>query len=236
MFDNDTMQVIYNTNRGGAVYEDGVKLFKKPREGECTGCEACVRICPTHIDIRKGMQLECINCLECADACSKTMAAFNQPSLISWSSANSIKSHQRVKFMRFRTVAYLIVLVIAFCALLAMSEKKENMLLNINRTSELYNVTDDGKVQNSYLFLFQNTDDVAHSYYFEIENKNLSIIKPKEPFKINANQKLRIIVTIQSDKAASKEEQVLVNAYATDDKERIHVKRKSIFIYPKENR
>ena len=27
--------------------------------------ESCVTVCPTHIDIRKGLQLECINCLEC---------------------------------------------------------------------------------------------------------------------------------------------------------------------------
>lgn len=236
MFDSDTMQVIYDTNRGGVVYEDGVKLFKKPREGECTGCEACVRICPTHIDIRKGMQLECINCLECADACSKTMASFNLPSLISWSSANAVKTKQKIKLMRFRTVAYLVILAVAFSALVLMSEKKENMLLNINRTSELYNITDDNKVQNSYLFLFQNTDDKPHTYYFDIQNPDLNVIKPKEPFVIQANQKRRIIVTIQSDKFQGKEEQVQIHAYATDDKERINIKRNSIFIYPKETK
>ena len=39
-----------------------IKDFKDPNS-ECTACEACVTVCPTHIDIRKGLQLECINCL-----------------------------------------------------------------------------------------------------------------------------------------------------------------------------
>ncbi|MCC2988247.1 cytochrome c oxidase accessory protein CcoG, partial [Campylobacter jejuni] len=141
MFDHDTMQVIYDEKRGGLIYDGHTKLHKKPPEGECIGCEACVSICPTHIDIRKGMQLECINCLECADACSKVQSKFNRPSLINWTSAKAIETRSKVHYLRFRTIAYFIVLLIALLTLIIMGSKKESMLLNINRSSELYNIS-----------------------------------------------------------------------------------------------
>ena len=79
LYDNDTFQAIYSTNRGGDIYNDNKeKIIFKAKDlpidtNECTTCEACVTVCPTHIDIRKGLQLECINCLECVDACTTVM-------------------------------------------------------------------------------------------------------------------------------------------------------------------
>ncbi|MGG7074446.1 cytochrome c oxidase accessory protein CcoG [Campylobacter sp. 9BO] len=240
MFDNDTIQVIYDEDRGGKIYDKNVKLWKKPKidGAQCTGCEACVKICPTHIDIRKGMQLECINCLDCADACSHTMNALGLPSLISWTSENSLKTKQKVKYARFRTIAYCVALFIAGSALFLMGGKKENMLLNINRTSELYKISDDGSVHNYYTFLFQNIDKKAHSYYFDTNDTNLKIVRPSEPIEIKAGAKQRVIVTISSPKITLDKDKdtplsIGINAYATDDKENINVKRDTIFVYPK---
>ena len=53
---------------------------------------------------------------------------------------------------------YIVMLSLAFIGLLLLGSKKENMLLNINRTSELYAVKEGGVIENHYTFLFQNTD------------------------------------------------------------------------------
>lgn len=247
MFDTNTLQVIYDEKRGGKVFEGAKKLYKKPPQGDCIGCEACVAICPTHIDIRRGMQLECINCLECADACSVVQAKFNRSSLINWTSFEATQKGVKTKYFRFRTVAYSVVLCIVLTALIIAGSKKEYMLLNINRSTELYEVHHkDNKaiVSNAYVFLFHNTDNKPHKYYFDaqIQGKRdaVKIAKPTQAFELKPKAHIKKIVVLEANEnlAQSESEDTIlplqIRAYAVDDA-KIEVLRESIFVHPKRN-
>lgn len=244
MFDNDTMQVIYDEKRGGIVYKDGKKIANKPLEdgAECIGCNACVNICPTHIDIRQGMQLECINCLECSDACQKTMSKFNKLSLVNWTSKNSLESGNKVKYLRFRTIGYMFVISLVVIVLAFMSSKKERMLLNINRTTELYNIRIvDGyvSVDNAYTFFIQNTSNKDHEYYFDVNDSRIFISRPKDSIELKAGTKRKVIVVLSTDQKLSNSHKtdtpldIVISAYANDDRN-ITVNRKTVFVYPKQ--
>jgi len=250
MYDEETIQTIYDTERGGHIYsEDQEKklvhslkeLREKEPDAECTMCDSCVRVCPTHIDIKRGMQLECINCLECADACTKVMAALGKPSLITWTSYSAVKEHRKPKFLRFRTIAYGVALTAALAGLLIMGSKKEHMLLNINRTTQLYKIKDEGKrVNNAYIFLFQNTDRKDHTYYFEVEgHPDIKIARPAEPFKLKAGKKAKKVVVLYTTKELVKNDKkdtpipITIKAYATDDPKNIVVERHTTFVYPR---
>ncbi|ENM2730062.1 FixG Ig-like domain-containing protein, partial [Campylobacter jejuni] len=178
-------------------------------------------------------------------ACSKVQSKFNRPSLINWTSAKAIETRSKVHYLRFRTIAYFIVLLIALLALIIMGSKKESMLLNINRSSELYNISNvkgELVISNAYTFLFQNTDSKPHEYYFTANlegiNDGIEIIRPNKPFKLKAGEQVKKIVVIRATKnlANNDKKDVIfplhIKAYAKDN-EKISVFRKSIFVYPK---
>ncbi len=251
LYDNDTIMAIYDNGRGGDIYtgegNDRTKQYDKKKDliadnpnAECVACEACVTVCPTHIDIRKGLQLECINCLECVDACTTVQAAFDRPSLVQWSSEHEIYDKGKTKYFRPKTIAYFSILGLVLVALFMMGTTKENMLLNINKSTRLYKITDDGKVQNDYIFLFQNTDNKAHNYYFDIEgNDKIKIVRPKESFHLGAGKKKKKVVIFQTNEILVKNTQkdvplpITIKAYAEDDPKRIVVFRKTIFGFPR---
>ncbi len=65
----------------GALF-DGQTLvvaYDGRRAADCIDCGACVRVCPTGIDIRRGLQMACIACAECIDACEPIMRKLGRP-------------------------------------------------------------------------------------------------------------------------------------------------------------
>lgn len=59
-----------------------VIAFDNERSGECMHCEACVRVCPVNLDIKKGLSQACIACAECVDKCSEMLKKKNREGLV----------------------------------------------------------------------------------------------------------------------------------------------------------
>lgn len=243
LYDNNTIMAIYDNNRGGAVYSKEGNLLLAPKKqdsnNECINCHQCVKVCPTHIDIRKGMQLECINCLECVDACGDVMKKFQKPSLIQWSSPNAVQTKSKVKYLRGATIGYVIVLCIVMGIMMFMGSKKESILVNIDRNTQLYEIRKNGAIDNFYIFLFENTDNKPHIYKFEILNHpGLEILKPKEAIKVDAGGKIKQVVILrkkQENMQKSKDSQTTIplqiKIYDLDDP-KTFILRKTIFVTP----
>ncbi len=251
LYDDDTIMAVYNPNRGGDIYQgegdSRHKAYEKKKDlvadnptAECLTCESCVTVCPTHIDIRKGLQLECINCLECIDACTVVQASQGRPSLIEWNSEHEVLDGGNTSLKRPKVIAYLSVIVAILIGLFMAGSSKENMLLNINKDTRLYKLLDGGSVENDYTFLFQNTDNKKHQYYFDVEGlEGIKIIKPSKPFSISAGFKKKKIVILETNKVLVKSTKqdtplpITIKAYAVDDPKNIVVFRKSVFVYPR---
>lgn len=248
LYDDNTYQAIYSVKRGGAIYDDKkektifkIKDFKDPN-AECTACEACVSVCPTHIDIRKGLQLECINCLECVDACTTVMGKLGKPSLVQWSNTNDIVENRPTKLIRKNTVMYFVSLAITFALLFVMSGEKEYMLLNVNKDTELYKIKENNLVSNNYLLLFQNTESKPLTYELEIvDNPDIKITR-FEPFTLSPGKMAKKVVILETDKLLVdnnlKDTPILVTfkAYAKEEPEKVKVFRKATFFFPRSDK
>ncbi len=245
LYDNNTYQAIYSTSRGGNIYNEQkektifkIKDFVDP-SSECTACEACVSVCPTHIDIRKGMQLECINCLECVDACTTVMGKLGKPSLVQWSSTNNIVYNEPTKVLRKNTIMYFVALAITISILFLMSGEKEYMLLNVNKDTELYKIKENNVVSNTYLLLFQNTESKPLTYELEITNNPDIKITRFEPFTLSPGKMAKKVVILETDKLlvndSSKDTPIPITlkAYAKEDPEKVKVVRNATFFFPR---
>lgn len=98
--DDDTVVIGYDEVRGEP------RGPKDKTGGDCIDCHRCVSVCPTGIDIRDGLQLECIGCAACIDACDDIMRKVDQPTgLIRYDSMKGLAGQKR-RFLRPRIFAY----------------------------------------------------------------------------------------------------------------------------------
>lgn len=108
LVDRRSLVIGYDARRGEPRSKGKAKTAG---HGDCIDCQACVVTCPTGIDIRQGLQLECIACGQCVDACNSIMARIKKPQgLIRYSSQVALESGAKVAVLRPRIALYAIVL------------------------------------------------------------------------------------------------------------------------------
>ena len=103
--DRNTLVVGYDEKRG----EPRGKASDR-EAGDCIDCKRCVVVCPTGIDIRNGLQLDCVGCTACIDACDEVMDKLQRPrGLVRYDSLNGLE-HRPKRIWRPRLALYIAVI------------------------------------------------------------------------------------------------------------------------------
>lgn len=126
LVDEDSLVVGYDAKRGEPRGKKG------KAEGDCVDCGRCVAVCPTGIDIREGLKLDCIACTACIDACDDIMDKVGRPrGLVRYDSTNGLEGKKR-RFFRPRLALYgvlgLIGAVVATFAFRSRTDFEANVL------------------------------------------------------------------------------------------------------------
>ncbi len=130
MFDPDTLIVSYDAGRG-----EPRQAKKRGAEagGDCVDCSLCVQVCPTGIDIRDGLQYECISCAHCIDACDGVMDKLGKPrGLIRYTTEHELAG-QPSKTFRPRLLGYAAVLLVMIGAVAVATVQRVPLELQVLR-------------------------------------------------------------------------------------------------------
>jgi cytochrome c oxidase accessory protein FixG len=128
-------------------------------------CGACVHVCPTGIDIRKGTQYECIGCAACIDACDEIMDKVGYArGLVRYATEKGLAG-KPARVFRPRLVAYGVVFLTMLSGLTYALANRVPLELDILRErNRLYRETSDGAIENVYRLRILNMDQKIHRY------------------------------------------------------------------------
>lgn len=183
LIDRQSMVVGYDAKRG----EPRGKRTKLPVVGDCIDCKACVTTCPTGIDIRDGLQMECVSCTQCIDACDAIMDRLKRPrGLIRYASQDVLAGKPR-RVLRVRTVVYPLLVVIAAGLLIWQAGDRPRADVWVMRTEGPgFVALDDGRVSSQLRLRIENRTTATRRYTVTVAGGALEQVAPIAPIEIAA--------------------------------------------------
>jgi cytochrome c oxidase accessory protein FixG len=228
LFDRDTLVIGYDTHRG----EPRGKAAKRPRSdsetlglagsevrwgkasataaGDCVDCRLCVAVCPADIDIRKGMQLECIACTQCIDACNGVMQRLGRArNLIGYRSLVSLQGKREAWLLRPRVAIYGVMMLVVGVAFTALLARRMPMDLQVMRSGAgLYATAADGRVTNTFTLHIQNRGREGRQFQIRLDDGTpYELLAGMNPILVpgSSNAETRVFVLADAASAASRE-------------------------------
>jgi polyferredoxin len=137
--------------------------------GDCIDCYQCVKVCPMGIDIRNGLQIECIGCSACVDACDEIMVKVDRPKgLIRYDSMNGLEGKKR-RVLRPRIFLYLGLACLGTTALVGtVIQRARPYTWTVTRMQGPPHYTDGTSVRNHYQVLFINKRNQPATVTFDL--------------------------------------------------------------------
>ncbi|MEQ8967939.1 MAG: cytochrome c oxidase accessory protein CcoG [Azospirillaceae bacterium] len=175
LLDEDSLVVTYRSWRGEprGKHKKGESWEGR---GDCVDCRQCVAVCPTGIDIRDGIQLECIGCGLCMDACDTVMDKVGRPrGLIAWDSERNLEREARgespvLRLIRARTIIYAALVAAVGLGMLYGLTTRGTIELNVlHDRNPLFVTLSDGSIRDGYEVKLLNKNREETEFALRVE-------------------------------------------------------------------
>ena len=239
MFDPDTLIVSYDSERGEPRGAGSKKSGRAERGlGDCLDCNLCVQVCPTGIDIRKGLQYECIGCAACIDACDHVMEKADLPKgLVRYSTQHALKEHFEgagiwSHVFRPRVFVYTGILAAVTIALVAAVAIRIPLKVDVIRDrGALAREVEDGLVENTYRLQVMNTSEQPQRYVLSAAGLDGLRIASEPAFELQGATTQSVLVRLRAAPEALKpgSNKITIAVTAVGDPQ-IKVNEKTVFL------
>jgi cytochrome c oxidase accessory protein FixG len=201
----------------------------------------CVQVCPTGIDIRKGLQYECIGCAACVDACNGVMDKVGRPrGLIRYATENALAgkwdtAQIRARVLRPRVLGYgLVFLLIAAGMATSLALRTPLKLDVIRDRGAMGREVEDGMIENVYRLQVMNTGEQPHLFRIEVGGIPGAAIADEDVVELQgaSARAVPVRVRIQPGRAHAGSNPIAFTVTALDD-HAVSVTEKAVFIVPK---
>jgi cytochrome c oxidase accessory protein FixG len=204
LLDRASLIVGYDSRRGEPRATFGRRRRDSgSRWGDCIDCFACVMTCPTGIDIRDGLQMECIHCTQCMDACDAMMDQVGRPRGLIRYSSNEELSGQGRRVLRPRVVLYPVLLVLVWGALaVALAERQPADVTVLRGLGSPWSVVPSGEVSNQIRIKIANRRNQDQRYTIAlVDEPRLGLVVPENPLPVAAGRSATATVFVTAPPA-----------------------------------
>jgi len=202
MFDRNTLVISYDEDRGeprGSRKRD--EDHEAKGLGDCIDCTLCKQVCPTGIDIRDGLQYQCIGCAACVDVCDQVMDKMGYPKgLIRYTTENAMEG-KGIHILRPRIVIYAVFLLIITAGLIYGLATRMPLELDIIRDrNALYRETTTGLTENVYTLKLINMEEVPHRFELSVSGlEGAKLVARETVVEVSGGEVATIPVRVQVD-------------------------------------
>lgn len=211
MHDRDSIIIGYDAGRGeprGRMLKvaqpeapQGAPAAAEQRRGDCVDCRKCVAVCPTGIDIRNGLQLECLACTQCIDACDEVMDKLGKPrGLIRYDSLPGLQGQPR-RVLRPRLILYGTLLAAAVTALTLSLVTRTPFEYNLLRFPGLPYVLEGTRIRNQLEVHLVNKNPTESTFQVKIEAPaGVEVVVSKPEVKLGSLEEVRIPLVLIAER------------------------------------
>lgn len=123
-----------------------------------------MQVCPTGIDIRDGLQLDCISCGACIDVCDSVMDRMGYArGLLRYTSERALKGGI-TRLLRPRLVGYAVAMTAMIAAFIWALDARPQLQLDVTRDRTLYRENMQGQIENMYRLKLINKTQQPRRY------------------------------------------------------------------------